>query len=209
MQAYIYTLLVKCEIFLPEMNCDGNLLKKWTFENFWTHFEVLLDKVSSEFKISPTEPQNHEMRGSPYCNWAPGLDLRISLWNRRHIKNSFICFWYTPWNNHNTNCLTVFEVDTIKNSAKINKVISLSRKETTNYKQDWKGFQSQRATKSINCLDKWLQTYWAARSREQPKKTIFFFLKLLSWNGHPVSLFWPQKVYLTKNSNWTIFSALC
>ena len=27
------------------------MLKKWTFENFWTHFEVLYNKQSSEFVI--------------------------------------------------------------------------------------------------------------------------------------------------------------
>ena len=168
LQAYIYILLVKCEIILPEMNCDGNLLKKWTFENLWTHFEVLLHKVSTEFRISPTEPQNYEMRGSPYYNWAPGLDLRDFFKEWPTFSKLIYLFVIHPVKkNHNTSCLTVFEVDTIKNSAKINKVISLSRKETTNYKQDWKGFQSQRATKSINCLDKWLQTYWAAHRREQ------------------------------------------
>ena len=34
-------------------NCDANLLKNWTFENLWNHFEVLLHKVFPEFMILP------------------------------------------------------------------------------------------------------------------------------------------------------------
>ena len=60
------------------------------------------------------------------------------------ILKTYLFVFDTPHEKfHNTSCLTVSEVDTIKNSAKINKVISLSRKETTNYKQDWKGQQNQ------------------------------------------------------------------
>ena len=48
------------------------------------------------------------------------------------IFKTYLFVFDTPREkNHNTSCLTVFEVDTIKNSAKINEVFSLSRKETT------------------------------------------------------------------------------
>ena len=42
----------------------------WTFENLWTHFKVLLHKLSNRFMILafldfPHGTKNHEMRGSP------------------------------------------------------------------------------------------------------------------------------------------------
>ena len=58
-------------IFLKKgRNCEANLLKKWTFDNLWNHFEALLHKVSREFMIIafhdfPPGTKNHEMRGLP------------------------------------------------------------------------------------------------------------------------------------------------
>ena len=45
-------------------NFDANLLKKWTFENLWNHFEVLLHKVSREFHDFPSEPKITKCRDS-------------------------------------------------------------------------------------------------------------------------------------------------
>ena len=51
-------------------------LKKWTFEKFWTHFEVLYNKQSSEFVI----PAFHDYSLGPkitkcgdplYCGFSP------------------------------------------------------------------------------------------------------------------------------------------
>ena len=53
----------KTNIFFAKIgrNFDANLLKKWTFENPWNHFEVLLHKKPSGIH----GPQNRKMRGSP------------------------------------------------------------------------------------------------------------------------------------------------